>query len=398
MTHTTMRAMVIEKTGGPEELIAADVPWPCRVGSDVLVKVHRRGRQPARREDPGRPRPTAAPSVPPGGARQRLQRRRRREPLRGAPAAPGDEVYGMCRVPRYARHVRRVRQRPELSLARKPVGALARRGGRGAARRAHGLGHGRRGRQGARGPAHPHPRRGGRGRSLRRAVRRLLRRSRDRDRLDPQHAAGCASSAPTRSSTTPTERFEERAVRRRRRDRPRRQRARRHGLPLTVGAAPRRARSSTRRPAAGRRSSRRPRPRGCAPPRFRVAPDGATLAVISRLLESGDVRVFVDEVFDLLEAADAAHAQLETGHTRGKLVLTRRRGLTASASREMPLVHATRRVGRAQVALRRRADSEQGALADEVVLEAAADAEVLGADPLEAVLLVEAAARARSAG
>lgn len=54
---------------------------------------------------------------------------------------------------------------------------------------------------------------------------------------------------------------------------------------------------------------------------FRVAPDGATLGVVSRLLESGDVRVFIDGVFPL-SAAGAAHAQLETGHTRGKLVLT----------------------------------------------------------------------------
>lgn len=53
---------------------------------------------------------------------------------------------------------------------------------------------------------------------------------------------------------------------------------------------------------------------------YRVSADGATLAVISRLLESGDVRVFVDQVFDLDQAA-AAHTALETGHTRGKIVL-----------------------------------------------------------------------------
>jgi NADPH:quinone reductase-like Zn-dependent oxidoreductase len=53
---------------------------------------------------------------------------------------------------------------------------------------------------------------------------------------------------------------------------------------------------------------------------YKVAPDGTTLAVISRLLESGDVRVFVDQVFDLDAAADA-HRSLETGHTRGKIVL-----------------------------------------------------------------------------
>jgi len=53
---------------------------------------------------------------------------------------------------------------------------------------------------------------------------------------------------------------------------------------------------------------------------YRVSADGTTLAVISRLLESGDVRVFVDQVFEL-DAAAAAHEALETGHTRGKIVL-----------------------------------------------------------------------------
>lgn len=53
---------------------------------------------------------------------------------------------------------------------------------------------------------------------------------------------------------------------------------------------------------------------------YKVAPDGSTLAVIGRLLDSGDLRVHVDRVFDLEDAADA-HAALETGHTRGKIVL-----------------------------------------------------------------------------
>lgn len=53
---------------------------------------------------------------------------------------------------------------------------------------------------------------------------------------------------------------------------------------------------------------------------FQVAPDGSTLAVISRLLESGSVKVYVDQVFDLEDVADA-HRAIEGGHTRGKLVL-----------------------------------------------------------------------------
>ncbi len=53
---------------------------------------------------------------------------------------------------------------------------------------------------------------------------------------------------------------------------------------------------------------------------YRVPSDGTTLAVISRLLESGDVRIYVDQVFDL-DQAPAAHEALETGHSRGKIVL-----------------------------------------------------------------------------
>ena len=53
---------------------------------------------------------------------------------------------------------------------------------------------------------------------------------------------------------------------------------------------------------------------------YQVSADGSTLAVISRMLESGDVRVFVDRVFDM-DAVAEAHAALETGHTRGKIVL-----------------------------------------------------------------------------
>ena len=53
---------------------------------------------------------------------------------------------------------------------------------------------------------------------------------------------------------------------------------------------------------------------------FQVAPDGSTLAVISRLLDSGEVRVHVDQELPLEEAAEA-HRLIEAGHTRGKIVL-----------------------------------------------------------------------------
>jgi NADPH:quinone reductase-like Zn-dependent oxidoreductase len=53
---------------------------------------------------------------------------------------------------------------------------------------------------------------------------------------------------------------------------------------------------------------------------YKVSPSGATLAVLSRLIESGDLRVYLDQVLPLTEVAEA-HRLLEAGHTRGKIVL-----------------------------------------------------------------------------
>ncbi|WP_165067906.1 NADP-dependent oxidoreductase [Marisediminicola senii] len=53
---------------------------------------------------------------------------------------------------------------------------------------------------------------------------------------------------------------------------------------------------------------------------YKVAPDGQALNVICRLLDSGDIHVNVDRVFELVDAA-AAHTLLDEGHTRGKIVL-----------------------------------------------------------------------------
>ncbi|MEF2978872.1 NADP-dependent oxidoreductase [Subtercola sp. YIM 133946] len=53
---------------------------------------------------------------------------------------------------------------------------------------------------------------------------------------------------------------------------------------------------------------------------YRVSPDAATLTIITRLINSGDVIVHIDEVFELGDIV-AAHSALETGHTRGKLVI-----------------------------------------------------------------------------
>ncbi len=54
---------------------------------------------------------------------------------------------------------------------------------------------------------------------------------------------------------------------------------------------------------------------------FTVHPDAESLAQIAELIETEDVRVHIDQRYPLDEAA-SAHTQLETGHVRGKLVLT----------------------------------------------------------------------------
>lgn len=53
---------------------------------------------------------------------------------------------------------------------------------------------------------------------------------------------------------------------------------------------------------------------------YKVVPDGGVLATAARLLDSRAIQVYIDKVFDLSHAS-AAHAELETGHTRGKIVL-----------------------------------------------------------------------------
>ena len=49
-------------------------------------------------------------------------------------------------------------------------------------------------------------------------------------------------------------------------------------------------------------------------------PDAAMLAELSRLVDAGSLRVIVAETFPLERAGDA-HARVEAGHVRGKVIL-----------------------------------------------------------------------------
>jgi NADPH:quinone reductase-like Zn-dependent oxidoreductase len=53
---------------------------------------------------------------------------------------------------------------------------------------------------------------------------------------------------------------------------------------------------------------------------FLVRPDSGMLAEIGKLIDAGKIKPIVSEVLPLTEAA-RAHQKIETGHTRGKIVL-----------------------------------------------------------------------------
>lgn len=58
---------------------------------------------------------------------------------------------------------------------------------------------------------------------------------------------------------------------------------------------------------------------------YKVSPSGATLAVISRMIEAGDLRVHLDRVLPLDQLAEA-HRLVESGRTRGKIAVEVARG------------------------------------------------------------------------
>lgn len=315
-THTTMRAMVIERTGGPEQLVAADVPYPQRVNAEVLVRVVAAG---VNRFDletrAGRGDSDAIPSFP-AVLGHDFSGVVVETPYAAHPLRPGDAVYGMAPCPRsggsYAEYI----SVPSLSVARKPaalshveaaavpLAALTAWGMVVDVAKAHegqrllinagagGVGHfavqfaSYFGAHVVATGSHANSawlRELGAAevvdygaadvdRSIRQVdvVINLLDDDAEADRaLRLLRPGGLAVHAPMASGAA----FAEKAGR------------------------------------AGIRSTG-----------FAVSPDGATLAIISRLLDSGDVRVYVDEVYDLADACEA-HTRLERAHTRGKLVL-----------------------------------------------------------------------------
>lgn len=53
---------------------------------------------------------------------------------------------------------------------------------------------------------------------------------------------------------------------------------------------------------------------------YKLSPSGATLAVLTRMIDAGDLRVHIDRVVPLDQLAEA-HRLIDEGHTRGKIAI-----------------------------------------------------------------------------
>ena len=315
---TTMRAIVMDATGAPEVLHLADVTAPTKVNAEFLVRVVAAGVNPIdAKTRAGRGVSSAIPSFPAvlGNDFSGIVLE---SPYEAHPFKVGDEVYGMVPVPRYSGSYAEVVAAPAMSLARKPV-ALSHVEAAGvplAALTAWGMvveiakAH-----EGQRILVHAGA--GGVGHFAVQFAHffgaHVIATG------SARNAGWLADLGADQVIDYTTTRFDEVLS----------------GIDVVIDLI------GNVHDETGTRSLTAMRPGGLivnAPtgswPTFledaaaagmrastyKVAPDGSTLAVISRLLESGDVRVFVDHIFDLADAA-AAHTELEAGHTRGKIVL-----------------------------------------------------------------------------
>jgi NADPH:quinone reductase-like Zn-dependent oxidoreductase len=121
MADTTMRALVIDRTGGPDELHLAEVPSPTRVSDELLVRVVAAGVNPIdAKTRAGRgvshaiERFPAVLGVDFAGVVEAV-------PYAAHPLQPGDRVYGMGRVPRVGGSYAEVIAVSSLSVTRMPA-------------------------------------------------------------------------------------------------------------------------------------------------------------------------------------------------------------------------------------------------------------------------------------
>jgi NADPH:quinone reductase-like Zn-dependent oxidoreductase len=314
----TMRAVVINETGDPDVLVLSELPAPDRISAEFLVKVEAAGVNPIDAKTRAGSGVAKAIKQYPAVLGQDFSGVVLEAPYEAHPLQPGDEVYGMVMVPRYPGSYAELLSVPSLSLARKPatlshieaagvpVAALTAWGMVVEVAKAH---------EGQRMLIHAGA--GGVGHfAVQFAAYFGAHVITTGSKRNQSWLRGLGASQVIDYSA---QRFDDvvsgvdvvidlvgnvhddtgsRSLK-----------VLRHGGLIINAPTGSWASMDDEAEAAGVRATS-----------YKVAPDAQTLGVISRLLESGAVRVHVDQVFDLAEAAEA-HRAIESGHTRGKVVL-----------------------------------------------------------------------------
>jgi NADPH:quinone reductase-like Zn-dependent oxidoreductase len=117
----TMRAVVMSETGAPDVLALDELDVPCPLGSEVLVRVRAAGLNPVDAATRAGGGVAAAIGRYPVVLGQDFSGVVVRSPYEAHPLQPGDEVFGMVAVPRYQGSYAELLAVPSLSVARKPA-------------------------------------------------------------------------------------------------------------------------------------------------------------------------------------------------------------------------------------------------------------------------------------
>ena len=116
-----MRALVIDRTGGPDELHLAELPLPVPVSDELLVRVVAAGINPIDAKTRAGSGAAAAIGGYPVVLGNDFSGIVVRAPYDTFPLQPGDAVYGMARPPRIAGSYAEYLAVSSLSVARKPA-------------------------------------------------------------------------------------------------------------------------------------------------------------------------------------------------------------------------------------------------------------------------------------
>lgn len=118
---SSMRALVIDRTGGPDELHLTELPLPLPVGDELLIRVVAAGINPIDAKTRAGSGPAAVIPGFPAVLGNDFSGIVVRAPYESFPLQPGDAVYGMARAPRIPGSYAEYLAVSSLSVARKPA-------------------------------------------------------------------------------------------------------------------------------------------------------------------------------------------------------------------------------------------------------------------------------------